>query len=63
MGLVGWIMLFVHAGLFVYLRKHYIGKKNVAEKRCAAFEVQNIELKSKLADYQEIFGENGDQSE
>ena len=55
MGVVGWIMLFVHVGLFVFLRKMYIGKKNRAEKRAAEMEVENISLKSKVKDYEEFF--------
>lgn len=55
MSLTGWIMLFAHIGLFIYLRKRYIGKKKIAEKRCAELEVENILLRSKVKDYEKLF--------
>lgn len=57
MGPVGWIMLFVHIALFVYLRKRYVGKKNRAEKRAAEYEIENLELRSKVKDYKDLFGD------
>ena len=56
MGLGGWIMLVIHIALFVYLRKRYIGKKQRAEKRAAQFEIENIDLRSKVQSYEDLFG-------
>lgn len=55
MGTAGWIMLFAHVGLFVFLRKRYVSKKNAAEKLAAKLEVENIDLRSKVKDYEDLF--------
>lgn len=56
MGLVGWIMLFAHLGLFIYLRKKYVSKKNRAEKAAAEYKAENINLKSQLESYKNLLG-------
>lgn len=56
MGIVGWLMMVAHLGLFVYLRKKYIGKKNKAEKLAAELNAENINLRSKLKSYQDLLG-------
>lgn len=59
MSVAGWIMLFAHLGLFLYLRTKYIGKKKKAEKRASEMELENITLRSKVKDYEYLL-KNGD---
>lgn len=56
MGVAGWIMMIAHLGLFFYLRRKYVGKKNKAEKLAAELNAENINLKSQLKSYTELFG-------
>lgn len=49
-------MLVLHLGLFVYLRRKYIGKKNQAEKTAAELKAENINIKAQLQSYKDLIG-------